>query len=130
MRFYAPGSPRKKFRPSPSGYSAWPYESGVNRGKYSEIWPHQNHNKVSISCAWTPLPIISSHYQKSLNDINGYHDEMFFVQVKLDDLRKALTSNEDINLRLGDDFIPLTVVPRVTLEVYMKYLEKYVSSPG
>ena len=33
--FCTPGSPRRKFKPSPSGCSAWPHESGVNRGKYS-----------------------------------------------------------------------------------------------
>ncbi len=33
-RFYAPGSPRRKFGPSPSGCLPWRHESEVNRGKY------------------------------------------------------------------------------------------------
>ncbi len=35
--FCAPGSPRRKFEPSLSGYSPWPHESRRNRGKYRKI---------------------------------------------------------------------------------------------
>jgi hypothetical protein len=35
VRFHAPRSPRRKFKPSPSGCLPWRHESGLNRGKYS-----------------------------------------------------------------------------------------------
>ena len=35
MRLYTRGSPKRKSRPSPSGCSVWPHDSGADRGKYS-----------------------------------------------------------------------------------------------
>src|SRR5208282_1884849 len=78
MRFYAPGLASRKFRPSPSEYSAWPHESGKICGKcsrndtvshYSLQTEHGEHMKILFITAHKYLPQLYGGLQTSTDEV-------------------------------------------------------------